>query len=104
MNKRVPLFSFTFLLFNVCGCPCTRAARLAHGKFSLPQDSHSLTEWLQFSGDTLLYYLLALGVYLLLCVYHPQKKVCLLFALLLVICAVLFLAGYFGLRLLKMNP
>jgi two-component system LytT family sensor kinase len=104
MNKRVPLFSFTFLLFNVLVALARELPGLAHGKFSLAQESHSLTEWLHFSGDMLIYYLLALGVYLLLCVYHPLKKYAVLFALLLVICAGSFFGGLFWTQVFENEP
>ena len=93
MNKRVYLFSFTFLLFNALLVLARELPGLAHGKFSALQDSHTAMQWLQFGGDTLLYYLLALSVYLLLCIYHPQKKFVLLAALLFVGVAVFFFAG-----------
>jgi two-component system LytT family sensor kinase len=99
MKKRVYLFSFTFLLFNALLVLARQMPGLAHGKFSALQDSHTPTQWLQFGGDTLLYYLLALYVYLLFCVYHPQKKFVFLAPLLLAGVATLFFAGLLWTRL-----
>jgi two-component system LytT family sensor kinase len=99
MKKRVYLFSFTFLLFNALLVLARELPGLAHGNFSALQDSHTAIQWLQFIGDTLLYYLLALSVYLLLCVYHPQKKFVSLAALLVAGAAVFFFAGLFWTRL-----
>jgi len=104
MKKRVSLFSFVFLLFSVVVVLARELPGLAHGKFSLAQDSHSLVEWLQFGGDMLIYYLLALGIYLLLCIYHPQKKYVLLFALLLIFCVAAFFFGLFWTRLFAVEP
>ena len=47
---------------------------LVHGRFSFGEGSHSPTEWVQFAGDILIYYLLALCVYLLLCRFHPHRQ------------------------------
>jgi two-component system LytT family sensor kinase len=99
MKKRVYLFSFTFLLFNALLVMARELPGLAHGKFSALQASHTAIQWLQFGGDTLLYYLLALSVYLLLCVYHPRKKFVLLSTLLLLGVAVFFFVGLIWTRL-----
>jgi two-component system LytT family sensor kinase len=74
MKKRVPLFSFTFLVFYALVIIARQLPGLIHGRFSFGEGSHSLAEWLQFTGDILIYYLLALGVYLLLCRFHPRRQ------------------------------
>lgn len=104
MKKRVLLFSFIFLLFNLLVIFARVLPGLAHGKFSPAQESHNLMQWLQFCGDTLLYYLLALGIYLLLCNYHPQKKYTSAFAMFFVICTVSFFLGLSWTRLFNDVP
>ena len=104
MKKRVFLFSFTFLVFNVLVILARYLPGLAHGKFALLQESHTLTQWLRFAGDVLIYYLLALGVYMLLCVYHPRKMYTLLFAFVPVICLAAFFSGLAWTRLFEDGP
>ncbi|GAA4312321.1 hypothetical protein GCM10023149_07640 [Mucilaginibacter gynuensis] len=74
MKKRIPLFSFTFLVFYVLVIVARQLPGLVHGRFSFGEGSHSLAEWLQFAGDILIYYLLALTAYLLLCRFHPRRQ------------------------------
>ncbi|MCQ6956340.1 sensor histidine kinase [Mucilaginibacter aquariorum] len=86
MKKRLSLFSFTFLVFYVLVIIARQLPGLVRGRFSFAGGSHSIAEWVQFAGDILIYYLVALGVYLLLCWFHPRKQYPQLFFGLLVIC------------------
>lgn len=95
MKKRVVLFTFTFIIFNVLVILGRELPGLVHGRFSLAQESHSLTQWVQFIGDSLIYYLLALGIYLVACRYHPQKKYGPILVFLLFLCIATFFSGVF---------
>ncbi|MCF0074966.1 sensor histidine kinase [Dyadobacter sp. CY261] len=101
MKKRVPLFSFTFLTFYVLAIVARQLPGLVRGRFSFSEGSHSLAEWVQFSGDILIYYLLALGTYLLLCWFHPRKKYLSLFVALLLVCTAAFFCALFWTRLFQ---
>lgn len=104
MKKRLSLFSFAFLAFYVLVIFAGQLPGLLHGRFSMIENSHSLQDWVRFSGDVLILYLLALGVYLLLCRYHPGKQYALLLFLLMIICATCFFCGLVWTRLLGDEP
>jgi two-component system LytT family sensor kinase len=74
MKKRVPLFSFGLFVFYALVIVARQLPGLLHGRISFGEGSHTLAEWLQFAGDILIYYLLALGLYLLLCRFHPSRQ------------------------------
>jgi len=101
MKKRLYLFSFAYLLFYALEIVARQLPGLVHGRFSFAEGSHSLSERVQFAGDVLIYYLLALGVYLLLCWGHPRKQYLPLLLGVLLICTVSFFCSLFWVRLFE---
>tara|TARA_R110002020_G_scaffold302256_4_gene517648 strand:+ start:747 stop:1760 length:1014 start_codon:yes stop_codon:yes gene_type:complete len=104
MKKRVLLFSVVFLVFNAMAILARDLPGLVHGNFSIAQEGHSPMQWIQFIGDSFIYYLLALGVYLVACRYHPQKKYTVLIIFLLLIPILAFFSGLFWTGLFADNP
>lgn len=104
MKKRVSLFSFTLLIFYALLIMGRQLPQLLHGRFSFGEGSHSPAEWLQFAGDILIYYLLALGAYLLLCRYHPRKQYLQLGLGLVFICVATFFCALFWTRIFEDIP
>jgi hypothetical protein len=74
MKKRVPLFSITFLIFYALAIATRQLPEILNGRFPFSYTGHNLSEWVQVAGDAVIYYLLALGVYLLLCYCHSRKQ------------------------------
>ncbi|MES2112405.1 MAG: histidine kinase [Bacteroidota bacterium] len=95
MKKRITLFSFTFSIFYLVAILARHLPGLWHGRFSPGEGSHSIAAWIQFLGDILIYYLLALSVYLSLCWFHPKKQYLLLFSGFVPICLIAFFCGFF---------
>jgi two-component system LytT family sensor kinase len=104
MKKRLPLFSFTFLVFYTLVIVARQLPGLVHGRFSFGEGSHSLAEWVQFAGDILIYYLLALCAYLLLCRFHPRRQYLPLFFGLLLICMGAYFCCLFWTRAFEDAP
>jgi hypothetical protein len=104
MKKRILLFSFTFLIFYASVIFARRLPGLVNGRFSLVEGNHSMAEWIQVAGDLIIYYLLALAVYLWLHRYHPQKQYLRICLGLLVISVVAFFFGFSWTRAFTDDP
>jgi len=101
MKKRISLFSFTFFIFYALTIAVRQLPGLLRGRFSLDEGSHSSAQWVQFAGDVVIYYFLALTVYLLLCWYHPKKQYWYLLIGLLLVCTASFFCALFWTRLFQ---
>ncbi|MCF0055252.1 sensor histidine kinase [Dyadobacter sp. CY356] len=101
MKKRVALFSFTFLVFYSLAIVVRQLPGMVRGRISFAEGSHSGAEWMQVTGDVLIYYLLALGVYLLLCRCHPRRQYFSLFTALLIICMASFICALLWTRIFQ---
>ncbi|KQS30838.1 sensor histidine kinase [Dyadobacter sp. Leaf189] len=104
MKKRLLLFSVAFVVFYALLGLAKQLPALARGYFSVGNGSHSLSEWVQFTGDIGIYYLLALSAYLLLFRYHPGKRYLPLISGLLLICIISFFCALSWTRLFEDAP
>lgn len=104
MRKRIFLFSISSFIFYLASIIAGRLPQLIHGRFGLIEDSHTLSEWLEFIGDTIIYFLLALGIYLALCRYHPQKRYLHIALSVVIAFGLCFFAGLFWARLMEGFP
>ena len=63
-----------------------------------------MADWLEFAGDFLIYYLLALGVYISFCSLHPRRTYLRLLIVLLLICIAAYLGCLFWTRAFEEAP
>jgi two-component system LytT family sensor kinase len=101
MKKRTSLFSFAFLIFYGLAIVVRQLPELVRGRFPFDGRSHNAAGWVQLTGDVLIYYFLALAVYLLLCRHHPRKQYLYLFTGLLLVCTASFFCALLWTRLFQ---
>ncbi|TDW51720.1 histidine kinase [Flavobacterium sp. 270] len=104
MKKKIPLFTIVFLLFYGVAILARQLPGLIHGRFFLAEESHTLKEWIQVSGDLIIYYLLAFSVYVFCCIYHPAKRYFLLVGLVFSAYVASFFLGLFWVRFTEGFP
>jgi two-component system LytT family sensor kinase len=94
MQKKLTLFSFSFILFYLLAIMAKQLPGIIHGRFSFVSGIENIYDWFQFAGDLLILYLVALGTYLVLFHFHPKKNYAAIIFLILCIAALGFAAAF----------